>query len=182
MAGLLLAAGGLAWLAGLAPGDGFWSSLFWPELLTGTGMGLSFVPITLGATAGAPPQHAGLASGLLNTTCQMGGAIGLAATAAVAAAVHPGSAARVAVAPALTSGYDHALGACVGVLVARALAALFVPARPKRAPVLAGEGFRSSTEAGPSPIRCVPLTSTSGSARCQLDRWGVSTVSPERAL
>ena len=162
--GLLLAAGGLAWLAGLAPGDGFWSSLFWPELLTGTGMGLSFVPITLGATAGVPPQQAGLASGLLNTTRQMGGAIGLAATAAVAAAVHPGSAARFAVASALTSGYDHALGVCVGVLVTGALAALFFPARPKKAPVLAGEGSRSSTEAAPSPRRCVPLTSTSGSA------------------
>jgi EmrB/QacA subfamily drug resistance transporter len=132
--GLALAASGLAWLAQLAPSDGFWPSLFWPELLAGTGFGLSFVPMTLGATAGIPAHQAGLASGLLNTTRQLGGAIGLAATAAVAAAVHPRSSGHYAVASALTSGYDRALGACAGVLVAGALVALLFPAHPKKTP------------------------------------------------
>ncbi len=130
--GLLLAAAGLAWLAQLALGDPYWAHLFWPELLTGTGFGLSFVPMTLGATAGIPAHQAGLASGLLNTTRQMGGAIGLAATAAIAAAVHPHSPAHHSVASALTSGYDRALGVCAAVLVAGALVALLFPAQAKR--------------------------------------------------
>jgi EmrB/QacA subfamily drug resistance transporter len=142
--GLTLAAAGLAWLAQLAPGDGFWSNLFCPELLAGTGFGLSFVPMTLGATAGIPAHQAGLASGLLNTARQLGGAIGLAATAAVAAAVHPRSSGHYAVTSALTSGYDRALGACAAVLVVGALVALFFPAQPKKTPAPASAGRKFS--------------------------------------
>ncbi|HTW10200.1 MAG TPA: MFS transporter [Acidimicrobiales bacterium] len=146
--GLLMAAGGVVWLAQLAPGDGFWSSLFWPELLAGTGFGLSFVPMTLGATAGIPAHQAGLASGLLNTARQLGGAIGLAATTAVAAAVHPRSSGHYAVASALSSGYDRALDACAGVLVAGALVALLFPAQPKNTPAPASAGERPRFLAG----------------------------------
>jgi EmrB/QacA subfamily drug resistance transporter len=142
--GLLLAATGLAWLARLAPGDPFWSNLFWPEVLAGTGFGLSFVPMTLGATTGVPPHEAGLASGLLSTTRQLGGAVGLAVTAAVAAAVHAHSPGHYALASALTSGYDRALGVCAGVLVAGALVALLFPAQPRSAPAPAPSGQRSS--------------------------------------
>ena len=156
--GLLLAATGLAWMAQLAPGDSFWPSLFWPELLAGTGFGLSFVPMTLGATTGIPPHQAGLASGLLNTTRQMGGAIGLAATAAIAATVHPRSSAHYAVAAALTSGYDRALAVCAGVLVGGAVVALFFPAQPKKtpAPVTENEAPRCSTESGHNPAAVEP--------------------------
>ncbi|HTT89746.1 MAG TPA: MFS transporter, partial [Acidimicrobiales bacterium] len=130
--GLLLAAAGLAWMAQLAPNDEFWWNVFLPELLAGTGFGLSFVPMTLGATTGVPPNEAGLASGLLNTARQMGGAIGLAVTAAVAAAVIPRSPGHAALASALTSGYDRAFAICAGVLVAGALVALLFPAQPRK--------------------------------------------------
>jgi predicted MFS family arabinose efflux permease len=129
IAGLLLTAVGLAWLTRLAPGDSYWSAMFGPALLAGAGFGLSFVPMTIGATAGVPPQQAGLASGLVNTTRQVGGAIGLAVAATVAGAVRPQSAAPHAVASALTSGYDRAFGISAAVLVAGALIALLLPGR-----------------------------------------------------
>ncbi len=127
--GLLLAATGLAWMTQLTPGDGYWSGVFLPGLLVGAGFGLSFVPMTMGATAGMPPQQAGLASGLVNTTRQVGGAIGLAVTATVAGSVHARSAAPHVVAAALTTGYDRAFGVGAAVLVAGALVALLLPGR-----------------------------------------------------
>jgi EmrB/QacA subfamily drug resistance transporter len=133
-AGLLLAAAGLAWMTQLAPGDGYLSSVFLPGLLVGAGFGLSFVPMTLGATAGVPPHEAGLASGLVNTARQVGGAVGLAVTATVATAVHAQSANPHAVAAALTTGYDRAFGVGAAVLVAGALVALLLPAELGVAP------------------------------------------------
>ena len=58
-----------------------------PLILIGLGIGMSFVPMTLSATAGVPPHEAGLASGLINTTRQVGGALGLAIMATVATTV-----------------------------------------------------------------------------------------------
>jgi EmrB/QacA subfamily drug resistance transporter len=76
--GVTLATGGMVWLTGL-PVDGSYVS----DLLVGLfpmsiGMGLTFVPVTLMATAGVAAEDAGLASGLLNTSQQVGGALGLA--------------------------------------------------------------------------------------------------------
>lgn len=156
--GLLLFAGGLAWMAQLTPGDGYWSSVFLPELLAGIGLGISLVPMTLGATAGVPPHQAGLASGLLNTTRQVGGAVGLAAMATAAAAVHTHSTAHYAEAAALTSGYDLAFAITAGVLVAGALVALLLPAQlgTARADVPVGERPDPATqraEARPGRLR-----------------------------
>ena len=58
-------------------------------ILIGLGIGLSFVPMTLSATAGVPVHEAGLASGLINTTRQVGGALGLAIMATVALVAPP---------------------------------------------------------------------------------------------
>jgi len=78
VAGLSLATAGMVWLTGL-PVDGSYAG----DLLAGLfpmsiGMGLVFVPVTLMATAGVSAQDSGLASGLLNTSQQVGGALGLA--------------------------------------------------------------------------------------------------------
>ena len=66
------------WLSQLSPGSGYFSSLFVPLMLAGSSIGVTFVPMTMAATTGMPPSEAGLASGLLNTTRQLGGALGLA--------------------------------------------------------------------------------------------------------
>ncbi len=64
----------------------YWSDLFPRFVLTGLGLGFSFVPVSIAALQGVPQAQAGLASGLLNTSQQIGGALGVAIITAVATA------------------------------------------------------------------------------------------------
>ena len=85
-AGLIASAASLAWLTRLpVEGHYFWD-LFPAFVLGGAGMGLAFVPITIASLQGVERADAGIASGLINTSRQIGGAIGLAAVSAIAAA------------------------------------------------------------------------------------------------
>ena len=115
-AGGLLAAAGLAWLARLSPATGLpW--VLGPASVAMAGGGLMFAPITLAAVAGVPADQGGLASGLLNTSRQIGGVLGLAILATVAGA-----------AGTPTGGFDSAFLAGAGIFVATALAgALALP-------------------------------------------------------
>jgi EmrB/QacA subfamily drug resistance transporter len=107
--GLLLAALGLAWFA-RAPLDGrFWVDVFPGMVLLGIGAGVAFNPLLLGAMSDASPADSGLASGLVNTAFMMGGALGLAVLASIAAAGSEGLAASGATrAAALNGGYHSA--------------------------------------------------------------------------
>ncbi|SRR5579875_78197 len=132
--GPALAGGGLVWLTRLAPGAGYWPHLFGPMIMVGLGLGLSFVPMTMAATSGVPSHQAGLASGLINTTRQVGGAIGLALMATVAAAAAHGSSSPAS-ALALTAGYDRAFVlAAVALAVGAGLALLLPPPGGARQP------------------------------------------------
>jgi EmrB/QacA subfamily drug resistance transporter len=84
MAGVTLAAGGLATLAATTQLDGTYLALLSGLLPMAVGMGLTFVPLTLIGTAGVAPEDAGLASGTFNTSQQVGGALGLAVLATLA--------------------------------------------------------------------------------------------------
>jgi EmrB/QacA subfamily drug resistance transporter len=109
VAGGLLAAAGLAWLSRLSPT----TSLPWvigPASVAMAGGGLMFAPITLAAVAGVAADQGGLASGLLNTSRQIGGALGLAILATVAGA-----------AGTPTGGFGGAFLAGAGIFVATAL-------------------------------------------------------------
>lgn len=124
LVGPLMAAAGLFWLTALGADSGYWSHIFGPLVLMGIGLGLSFVPMTIAATSGVPVHQAGLASALINTTRQMGGAVGLAVMATVATSAashhHGGS-----VAAALTTGYDRAfLISAIALVVGAGLAQL----------------------------------------------------------
>jgi EmrB/QacA subfamily drug resistance transporter len=151
--GELLAAAGLAWMSQASAGDSYFAHVLGPLLLVGVGLGLSFVPMTVSATAGVAPQEAGLASGLINTSRQVGGAVGLAVMATVAA-----STARAHVSgpgtidQALASGYDRAFAIAAGVLVAGAALALLLPGSPRVAGAQAEAEADAVAEAAPLAV------------------------------
>ena len=127
-AGLLASAVSVALLTRL-PVDGhyFWD-LFPAFVLGGAGMGFSFVPVTIASLTGVERADAGVASGLINTSRQIGGAIGVAAISAVAATStsdyvhsHAGLAASSGV--ALDHGFRAGLYALTGLLLVGALIA-----------------------------------------------------------
>jgi hypothetical protein len=116
--------------------------MLWPGVITATGLGFSFVPVTIAAVVGVERSRAGLASGLVNTSRQFGGALGLAVLATVAS-THTASLARHGDAPALalTGGFRTAflLGAAFAALGAlTALGGLARRARPAAQPAQAG--------------------------------------------
>jgi EmrB/QacA subfamily drug resistance transporter len=141
--GLLLTTGGFAWLTQLTATDSYIHGLLGGELLIALGTGLSFAPLATAATAGVHWTQAGLASGVLNTSRQVGGSIGLAALATVATNQYThvlgSSHSAVAQHVALTSGYVHAFGAAAVIAGIATLASLAIPAiaRPPRADVTA---------------------------------------------
>jgi EmrB/QacA subfamily drug resistance transporter len=127
-AGLLVSALSVAWLTRLpVHGHYFWD-LFPAFVLGGAGMGLSFVPVTIASLTGVERADAGVASGLINTSRQIGGAIGLAAVSAIAAtSTHDYAHSRALAATsgvALDHGFQTALYALTGLLVAGALVAV----------------------------------------------------------
>ncbi len=134
--GLLLAAAGLVLYARLpVHGHYFWD-LFPAFVLSGVGMAFAFIPMTIGALAGVKPAEAGIASGLINTSQQIGGAIGVAAATTIAATStsrylqsHPGA---VASDPgALTHGFAIAFYALAALAaLAALLAAALVESNP----------------------------------------------------
>jgi EmrB/QacA subfamily drug resistance transporter len=82
--GLLLMTAGMAMLAGISDSGSAVQYVLLPGLLTALGIGFSIVPSTIAATQGAQPGQAGLASGLVNTSRQIGGGLGLAVLISIA--------------------------------------------------------------------------------------------------
>jgi EmrB/QacA subfamily drug resistance transporter len=82
--GMALAAGGLIYFAQISPHGTYLGTLLPGFLLAGVGLGLSFVPVTIGAMSGVVPGEAGVASGLITTTQQIGGALGVAVLSTIA--------------------------------------------------------------------------------------------------
>lgn len=135
--GLLLGAAGLALFA-RAPVDGtMWIDIVPGMLFLGLGSGVAFNPVLLAAMSEAKPEDSGLASGVVNTSFMMGGALGLAVLASLAAARSSSlSAAGAALPQALSGGYQLAFGLGAGfALLAASLAALLL--RPVAKPAAA---------------------------------------------
>jgi EmrB/QacA subfamily drug resistance transporter len=136
IAGLLLITGALVWLSQVsAPGGSYVGDILFPSLLVGVGLGLAFVPVTIAAVSGTRPDEAGLASGLINTAQQIGGALGLAVLVAVANGRTSDVVASGVRDPrvALTEGFQDAFLVGAGfALLAALLAATLISSRASR--------------------------------------------------
>jgi EmrB/QacA subfamily drug resistance transporter len=124
--GMVLTAGGLVWFAQISAGGSYVGDILFPSLLSAFGLGFAFVSMTVAAVAGVEGHEAGLASGLINTSQQIGGALGLAILAAIANS-HTDSLLGDGVgrAEALTEGFSTAMTVGAGFAIAGALMALF---------------------------------------------------------
>jgi EmrB/QacA subfamily drug resistance transporter len=140
--GLLLVAAGLVWFSQVSVGGSYVADVLFPSLLAGWGLGFAFVPVTIVSQAGIGQSDAGLASGLINTAQQVGGALGLAVLATVAnsatdSAMQSAHGARSALPQALTDGFGDAFmvgaGIALAAVVVAALTIKGAAARPERA-------------------------------------------------
>jgi EmrB/QacA subfamily drug resistance transporter len=144
-AGMALIAGGLLWFSRISPHGSFLADILGPSLLAAVGLGFAFVPVTIAAVAGVRDNDQGLASGMINTSQQVGGALGLAILSAISTSVIGGAHARAT----LTSGFHSAFlaGATIAAL---GFVASIVLIR------------RSDSSAHVALARAVPATQASG--------------------
>jgi predicted MFS family arabinose efflux permease len=117
VSGLLITTAGFIVLTQASGHGDYWSHVFPAMVILGVGLGGSFVPITIAATTGVAPEDSGLASGLLNTTQQVGGALGLAvlstvSTTRVTNALHVGAPLPVALTHGFKGGFIVAAIIC----------------------------------------------------------------------
>src|SRR3954467_6083941 len=129
--GLLIATVGFALFTRLQAQGDYAGRVLPAMVVMGVGLGMSFVPITIAATSGVAPEASGLASGLLNTTQQVGGSLGLAVLSAVSttritSALHGGSTLPVALTHGFTGAFTVSAILCA---VAAVVAMVLLPGR-----------------------------------------------------
>ena len=126
MTGTLLAAVGFAWLSRIDPHASYWGQVFGPGCIIALALGVLFTPLAAAATTGVPPHQAGLASGVLNTSRQVGGSLGLAILATVATD-RTAALAGLGQRAALSSGYARAFELAAVVCLLAFAASLAIP-------------------------------------------------------
>jgi EmrB/QacA subfamily drug resistance transporter len=130
--GMVLIGAGMIGLAQVSADGSYWGDVLIPSIVTAAGIGFSFVPVTIAATQGVRGPEAGLASGLVNTSRQVGGSIGLALLATVATQHTSDVAGTVSAAVALTEGFQRAFLVGAGFAFLGAAVAAGVLARSGR--------------------------------------------------
>ena len=149
--GGLLTATGFAWFGLISPGGSFAVDVLGPSIVASVGFGLCLGPVVSTATIGVAPREAGTASGLLNSSRQIGASLGLAALGTAAARrTGPGRSLH-----ALTAGYALGLTLSAGLLLAAVLIALTVlrrtsPAPPVQQAEIPGTAARAVAPARPA--------------------------------
>ena len=147
--GLAMIAGGLLWFSQVSAGGSFLADILGPSVLAGVGAAMAFISGTIAATTGAADDDAGLASGLVNTSQQVGGSIGVAAIASIATSrTSDLLAAGDGLTVALTEGYQTGYLIAAGVALVAAIAvAVLLPRGSER---LAGVAEVPEPEAVPA--------------------------------
>jgi EmrB/QacA subfamily drug resistance transporter len=135
--GMLLSAGALFLYTQLPVHAQYFWDIFPVFVLSGIGLALSFVPVSIGGLTGVQPADAGVASGLINTTQQIGGAVGLAAAATISTTVtsHFVSShgpASLVTGAALTHGFEVAFWVLAALALVGAVAAALLVERPPK--------------------------------------------------
>jgi EmrB/QacA subfamily drug resistance transporter len=133
--GMALIGIGILWAAQAPDDASFWSGLAAPFFVAGVGTAFAFIPVSIGALTGVTEHDAGVASGLLNTSQNLGGVIGVALASSVSAS-HFHALARhgYSTPAALTGGFDVAMWIC-GLSGLAAIAVAFGLIRRRREPL-----------------------------------------------
>jgi EmrB/QacA subfamily drug resistance transporter len=139
---------GLFWLAHLQATSSYWVGILPAAIVIPLGIGMTMMPTIAAATSGVPAREAGLASGLVNTSQQMGGALGLSILSGVAASVTAGSL-DLGVKSAAVHGYDVAFLVDVGFMALVSLIA-FTVIRGNQKPA---ESQQTDSEPAPMQMR-----------------------------
>ena len=139
--GMAMLTVGLVYFTQVSVGGSYWTDLFPGFLILGVAIPFAFVPITIAALAGTKPHEAGLASGLINTSQQIGGAVGIALLSTIAVTTTNDEVAGGTQLPfALTDGFVNAFWAGAAIAFAGLLVAIFLvrgrDLRPSEAPIL----------------------------------------------
>jgi MFS family permease len=147
VAGMTLIGAGVGWATQVPVHGHFLANLVGPFVIAGAGTAFAFIPVSIAALAGVEEHRAGLASGLLNTSQQLGGAIGIAIASSVAAShtqalLHTGR----AVPTALTQGFHSAFWV-LGAIALLAVPAIFALVRRDDVAKPGGDTARTTTRA-----------------------------------
>jgi MFS family permease len=145
--GMLFIVAGLLWFSRVSVGGGFTTDILGPSLLAAAGLGFAFVTTTIAAVSGVRETEAGLASGLINTSQQIGGALGLAVLSTIATSrtenVLAGG--ESSLVNGLTEGFQSAfLGGAVIAMLGFALTLVLISNKDSRAHVELGKAVTES--------------------------------------
>ena len=138
--GMTLLTVGLLYFTQVSVDGSYWADLFPGFLIIGLAIPFAFVPITIAALAGTKPEEAGLASGLINTSQQIGGAVGIAILSTIAVSTTDDAlAAGTAQPAALTDGFVNAFWAGAAIAFVGVLVSVFMvrgrDLRPQERPI-----------------------------------------------
>jgi EmrB/QacA subfamily drug resistance transporter len=175
-AGMAMVGGALLWFGHVSVGGGYASVLLGPLLLAGVGLGFAFVPQTIAAMSGVADRDAGLASGLINSSQQIGAALGVSVLATVATSrtddvLRSAGGGAAALSDALTQGFQSAFVGGAAIAIAGVVAtAVLIRSRDSQAHVaLGGQASRPElvTDAGLAiePVRVLAELDDVGSPR-----------------
>jgi MFS family permease len=164
-AGTVLVSIGFFWLSRLGPGSHYWGSVFGPGVIISFALGLLFTPLASAATMGVSRSEAGLASGLLNTSRQVGGSLGLAILATLASThTHTLERTGLATGGALADGFARAFLVGGFLAIAAFVTAFVVPGGSGRSTPSESEadGSRALSADMPSDAAIPSSSSPSG--------------------